>query len=134
MRFLKFLLVPALALFCAFNSGAQTKQTVASPDGKIKVEVTLAGGMTYDVYRDGELVLDTELFGKWSITVSGGKCTVLPTDKDASVYVEGYRVYPFMFGPMSPFAAGVDLSAVSPEARALIHNWFPLPLYCLNFS
>ena len=58
MRFLKFFLVPALSLLCAFNSGAQIKQSLTSPDGKIKVEVTLAGGMTYDVYRDGELVLD----------------------------------------------------------------------------
>ena len=58
MRFLKFLLIPALSLLCAFNSGAQTKQSLTSPDGNIRVEVTLAGGISYDVYRGDELVLD----------------------------------------------------------------------------
>ena len=58
MRFLKFLLIPALSLLCAFSAAAQVKQSVASPDGNIKVEVTLAGGISYDVYRGDELVLD----------------------------------------------------------------------------
>ena len=37
---------------------AQTKQTVLSPDGNIKVDITLDKGVTYDVYCGDELVLD----------------------------------------------------------------------------
>lgn len=58
MRVSKILLIPVLSLLCAFSSEAQTKQTLSSPDGNIKVDVTLAGGITYDVYRGDELVLD----------------------------------------------------------------------------
>jgi hypothetical protein len=47
---------------------------------------------------------------------------------------DGYKVYPFVFGPMSPFTVGVDLSRVSPEAKRLINSWFPVPLYCDNVS
>ena len=39
-------------------SFAQTKQTVLSPDGNIKVDITLDKGVTYDVYCGDELVLD----------------------------------------------------------------------------
>lgn len=58
MKALKFLLIPVLSLLCVFSSVAQTKQSLASPDGNIKVEVTLAGGVTYDVWCGDELVLD----------------------------------------------------------------------------
>ena len=27
----------------------------------------------------------------------------------ADVYIDGYKVYPFMFGPSAPFASGVDI-------------------------
>lgn len=58
MKVFKFLLIPVLSVFCVFSSGAQTKQSLASPDGNIKVEVNLAGGVTYDVWCGDELVLD----------------------------------------------------------------------------
>ena len=58
MKTLKFLLIPVLSLLCVFSSVAQTKQTLSSPDGNIKVDVALAGGITYDVYCGDELVLD----------------------------------------------------------------------------
>lgn len=47
-----------MLLLCPFKSEAQTKQTLVSPDGNIKVEVTLAGGVTYDVYCGDELIMD----------------------------------------------------------------------------
>ena len=47
--------VSMLASTVAF---AQTKQTVTSPDGNIKVDITLDKGITYDVYCGDELVLD----------------------------------------------------------------------------
>ncbi len=37
---------------------AETARTVFSPDKRIKLEVTLADGITYSVYNDAELVLD----------------------------------------------------------------------------
>ena len=58
MKALKFLLISVLSLLCVFSSVAQTKQSLAAPDGNIKVEVTLAGGVTYDVWCGDELVLD----------------------------------------------------------------------------
>lgn len=58
MKHSKFLLISLLSLFCAATAVAQTKQSVVSPDGNIKVEVTLAGGVTYDVWCGDELVLD----------------------------------------------------------------------------
>jgi predicted N-acetyltransferase YhbS len=97
-------------------------------------EAFMAAKATYAPLLDGELVLDTELFGKWMIAVKDGKCSVTRTDRAADVYVDGYKVYPFVFGPMSPFTVGVDLSRVSPEAKRLINSWFPVPLYCDNVS
>ena len=58
MKRSKFLLISVLSVLCAVTSAAQTKQSVASPDGNIKVEVTLAGGITYDVWCGDELILD----------------------------------------------------------------------------
>jgi hypothetical protein len=97
-------------------------------------EAFMAAKATYAPLLDGELVLDSELFGKWMIAVKDGKCSVTRTDRAADVYVDGYKVYPFVFGPMSPFTVGVDLSRVSPEAKRLINSWFPVPLYCDNVS
>jgi predicted N-acetyltransferase YhbS len=97
-------------------------------------ETFLEAKSRYAPLSDGTLVLDTELFGRWSITVSGGKCTVSKSELEPDLYIEGYKVYPFIFGPGAPFAAGVDLGEVSDGARRLIQSWFPLPLYCENFS
>lgn len=58
-RFSKFFIVcVVLSFWGLLQLDAQTKHTLASPDGNIKVEVTLAGGITYDVYCGDELVLD----------------------------------------------------------------------------
>ena len=58
MKRSKFLLISVLSVLCAVTSAAQTKQSVVSPDGNIKVEVALAGGITYDVWCGDELILD----------------------------------------------------------------------------
>ena len=47
-----------LFLCCASELCAQTVQSLSSPDGMIKIDVTLAGGITYDVYRGDELVMN----------------------------------------------------------------------------
>lgn len=114
-------------------------QTIQSGNFKIfnfkkVVETFMNAKATYAPLMDGALVVDTELFGKWSITCTSGKCKVEKTDAPADVYVDGYKVYPFFFGPMTPFGVGVDMKNVGPEAKLLIANWLPLPLYCLNCS
>ena len=58
MRKIFRLLAVCVALTTSAVVFAQTKQTVSSPDGNIKVEVTLDKGITYDVYCGDELVLD----------------------------------------------------------------------------
>ena len=52
------LLLAAACLSGTHALNAQNVQSLSSPDGNIKVEVTLAGGITYDVWCGDELVLD----------------------------------------------------------------------------
>lgn len=52
------LLFASACLFGTHALNAQNMQSVSSPDGNIRVEVTLAGGITYDVWCGDELVLD----------------------------------------------------------------------------
>lgn len=52
-----FTIITVLALF-ATTALAQTTRTLKSPDGNIKVTVTLSDGITYDVFCGDELVLD----------------------------------------------------------------------------
>ena len=47
-----------LFICSASKLNAQIVQTLSSPDGMIKIDVTLAGGITYDVYRGDELVMN----------------------------------------------------------------------------
>ena len=81
MRFSKYLLASALSMLCAFSAVSQVKQSVASPDGNIKVDVTLAGGITYDVYCGDELVLD-----RCRLLMDG-----INTDRQAMHYVKKER-------------------------------------------
>lgn len=53
-----FMIFVLLCVFSTYALDAQNVQTLASPDGNVKVEVTLAGGVTYDVWCGDELVLD----------------------------------------------------------------------------
>lgn len=46
------------AIFFATTAMSQTTRTLSSPNGKIKVDVKLSDGITYDVFCEGELVLD----------------------------------------------------------------------------
>ena len=52
------ILAVCVAMTASAVTFAQTKQTVSSPDGNIKVDITLDRGITYDVYCGDELVLD----------------------------------------------------------------------------
>lgn len=98
------------------------------------LETFMNAKASYAPLLDGEITLDTELFGRWRVEVRDGKSSVTRTDAEADLYVEGYKVYPLLFGPTSPYAAGVDMSGLDPEPGRLIQSWFPVPLYCENFS
>ncbi|MBQ8449590.1 MAG: glycoside hydrolase family 97 N-terminal domain-containing protein, partial [Bacteroidaceae bacterium] len=54
----RFSVLLLVAVFCATTVLSQTKRTLVSPNEKIKIEVELADGITYDVFCDGEQILD----------------------------------------------------------------------------
>ena len=54
----KHFLIVLSMLLVGLSAKAQTVRTVTSPDGRIKVDVNLSDGITYDVCYDSELLLD----------------------------------------------------------------------------
>lgn len=88
----------------------------------------------YAPLTDGSLTLDTELFGKWTVSCKAGEVSVLPGEGEADIYLPGYRVYEFLFGPNDPFLAEADTAKLTKEKALLAANWFPLPLYCPHLS
>lgn len=58
MNMRQFSVLLLVAIFCATTAFSQTKRTLVSPNEKIKIEVELANGITYDVFCDGEHILD----------------------------------------------------------------------------
>lgn len=58
MNMKRFSVLLLVAVFCATTVLSQTKRTLVSPNEKIKIEVELADGITYDVFCDGEQILD----------------------------------------------------------------------------
>ena len=54
----RFITTSFLVLFCSLFSFAQTTHSLSSPNGNIRVDVTLDGGISYDVYCGEEIVLD----------------------------------------------------------------------------
>ena len=83
----------------------------------------------YTKLAEGSLVIESEIFGKWEISNINGEISVSETDKDADVTLEGYSVYPFVFGTCAPIAVDAD-----EKTAFLSANWFPLPLYCPYLS
>ena len=77
-RFSSLLLV--VVLF-AMASLAQTTRTLTSPNGKLKTVVTLADGITYDVFLGDELVMDD---CRLSLNVGGNVLGSKPQLKQAS--------------------------------------------------
>ena len=78
---------------------------------------------------EGSMVIDSEIFGKWEISNINGEVAVCETNKDADLKLEGYSVYPFVFGTSAPIAVDAD-----EKTAFLASNWFPLPLYCPYLS
>lgn len=58
MTMKRFSVILFVAIFFASTAISQTKRTLVSPNGKIKLEVELSDGITYDVFSEGELILD----------------------------------------------------------------------------
>lgn len=65
----------------AMASLAQTTRTLTSPNGKLKTVVTLADGITYDVFLGDELVMDD---CRLSLNVGGNVLGSKPQLKQAS--------------------------------------------------
>lgn len=68
MNMRQFSVLLLVAIFCATTAFSQTKRTLVSPNEKIKIEVELANGITYDVFCDGEHILDN---CRMSLDISG---------------------------------------------------------------
>ena len=97
------------------------------------VEVFLKAKARYAPLADGTLTLDTELFGKWTVTCQKGDVTVEKGGEEADVLLPGTRVYEFVFGPNHPFLAEVA-GKMDGEKALLAANWFPLPLFAPHLS
>lgn len=69
---------------------------------------------------EGSLTLDSDLFGKYCITVSKGVVSVTPFEGEAKFKVQGFDVYDFLFN-FTPNTYGEYDPAVS--------SWLPIPLY-----
>lgn len=68
MNMRQFSVLLLVAIFCATTAFSQTKRTLVSPNEKIKIEVELANGITYDVFCDGEHIFDN---CRMSLDISG---------------------------------------------------------------
>ena len=68
---------------------------------------------------DGEITLDSDLFGKYRIAVRDSNVTVEAFEGEAKYLLKGYEVYDFLFN-FTPNAYGEYDPAVS--------SWLPLPI------
>ncbi len=80
----------------------------------------------YEYMPDGEITIASEPFGKWSIEKRGSAVNVSEYKGIAQYEFPGFSVYSFLFGTIPPIAKGAG--------DELAKAWFPLPLYCPNFS
>lgn len=78
----------------------------------------------HEFMSDGNITIDSEVFGTWSIEKSGDKICVEPYKGEAQYVLPGYTAYSFLFGPLSPQAFSGNYK------DELLKSWFPLPLYC----
>lgn len=127
----KALLRRAITLSGRYNIIQPANFRISKLDKVLRVFLKAKG--SYAPLADGSLTVDTELFGKWTITCRGGKAEVIPGTEEADISLPGYRAYEFFFGPNAPFLAEVD-SKLSGEKALLAANWFPLPLYCPHLA
>lgn len=79
----------------------------------------------HEFLPDGNITIDSEVFGAWSIEKKGVKISVEPYAGNAKYILPGYTAYPFLFGTLIP-----QVSSKSYEDEMLLKAWFPLPLYC----
>jgi len=74
---------------------------------------------------DGEITINSEIFGKWCIKKDGEEISVNPFDGDADYILPGFTVYSFLFDILPPKAHC--------EKDVLLKSWFPLPIYSPAF-
>lgn len=68
---------------------------------------------------DGEITLDSDLFGKYRIAVKDSKVSVETFDGEAKYHLTGYEVYDFLFN-FTPNSYG--------EYDPAVRSWFPMPI------
>ncbi len=67
----------------------------------------------------GELTLNSDLFGAWRIAVQDSKVTVEPFAGEAAYHLKGFEIYDFLFNYTPNSYGGYDPAVAS---------WFPLPI------
>lgn len=73
---------------------------------------------------DGTLTIDSELFGKWSVSKKGENICVEEFKGEAQISVSSKDTYQFFFS-----ALGGKFTCEDKDAYLLAKDWFPLPLY-----
>ncbi len=68
---------------------------------------------------NGELTLNSDLFGSWRIAVSGTQVSVEPFFGNAAYQLKGYEIYDFLFN-FTPNSYG--------EYDPAAASWFPMPI------
>ena len=79
----------------------------------------------HEFIPDGEITIDSEIFGAWSIKKIGEEISVDSYEGKAQYILPDYTVYPFLFGTMKP-----QKCKENSNTEILVNAWFPLPLYC----
>ncbi len=69
---------------------------------------------------DGQITLDSDLFGKYQITVQNAKVSVTAYEGEAKYHFKGFDVYDFLFN-FTPNVYG--------EYDPAVKSWLPIPLY-----
>lgn len=78
---------------------------------------------------DGEISIDSEIFGKWCIKKEGDTVEANLFEGEADFTVKGYDIYQFLFGTL-PLPINCD----DIQKAALAKAWLPVPLYCPYLS
>ena len=72
---------------------------------------------------DGTLNIDSEIFGKWSISKNGDNIIVEKFKGNAQIILSSKDTYQFFFGALANF------NFTDKDVSTLVKSWFPLPLY-----
>ena len=83
----------------------------------------------YENIPDGEITIESDVFGKWKIIKNGNDIIIDSFTGNADFLLEGYSAYQFIFGTL-PYCGKIE----NQDKVMLAKSWFPLPLYAPYLS